>query len=154
LNARPPSGCATRSRRRWAGWTERPRRLRTLRASRTRGGASVLALPVWRGWRRDGTMAVKRLAMTLTTGALLSLAACDQISASFDKSFNEAWPKSFKDGCMKTASQHVGAPAADQYCSCLVGELSPLPVKEKMSLKADSPTMTAAVNKCMPQAPT
>lgn len=100
-------------------------------------------------------MVSRHMTMALAMGALLSLAACDQMQEGFDKSFNESWPKSVKEGCVKTATEHAGAVAAEQYCSCLVTELSPLTVKEKMDLKADSPAMTAAVNKCQPaQSPT
>lgn len=81
---------------------------------------------------------------------LLALAACG--SPQFDEGFNQAFEKSTKESCVKSA-QKAGAPAerVEPYCSCFVGQLSGLSVQDKMKLNPNSPQITAAANTCLAQ---
>jgi hypothetical protein len=92
------------------------------------------------------------LARVAVAGALFgAVAACGPMTEGFDKGFNESWAKSTKEGCLKTASQSAGAALAEQYCSCMVTELSSLSTKEKMEMQPTSPAVTTALNKCSAQ---
>ena len=53
---------------------------------------------------------------------------------------------------MTSAQSHgAQADAAERYCSCVVGKLSPLSVEDKMALKSHQDTLVAASNACKAQ---
>jgi hypothetical protein len=86
--------------------------------------------------------------------AVASLAGCGQIggnsaNSTFSQSFNASFEKSTHDSCV-TSATGGGAPAstAETYCSCIVTQLEPLTVQQKLALNASSPEVAQAAATC------
>jgi len=70
--------------------------------------------------------------------------------SSYDAGFNAVWPKATHDACVKTATGHGGTAAViEQYCTCVVSTLMPLPVAKKKELTAQSPLLLVATDACI-----
>jgi hypothetical protein len=93
-----------------------------------------------------------KLALAMAV-ASLGLSGCDQFQKGFDKGFNEKWEAKTHDDCLQGAMKAgAQAPLAEAYCSCVVKQLDPLPVSQKMSLKLDDPAVKQAETTCAAQA--
>ena len=72
--------------------------------------------------------------------------------ASFDKSFNQAFAKSTHDSCVSGSTTHGATPdQAERYCTCVVGQLAPLSVREKQQLSPASGKFTQIRDLCRAQ---
>ena len=72
-----------------------------------------------------------------------------QMSAGFDKGFNDSFAKGALDSCVKSATASgAAASLAESYCGCFVDQLKPLSVQEKMNLKPDSEAVKKAAATC------
>ena len=64
-------------------------------------------------------------------------------------SFNAAFDKATHDSCVTAAqTRGVTADRAEQYCSCVVAQLQPLSVEDKIALKTNSTPIMAASAVC------
>ena len=104
---------------------------------------------VLRRFERDADFKSNTVLRLALAAALASgLAGCD----AYNKSFNASFDKSVHDSCVKSAVQNSAAPdAAERYCSCMVGQLKDLSVKEKQSLSPASDKVQAAAAHCKAQ---
>jgi hypothetical protein len=77
---------------------------------------------------------------------------CDQFKKGFDQGFNQSFGKKAHDSCVTSSTSH-GAPAAvaEQYCTCVVGQLAPLSTQQKMGLNPSSPELKRAQETCTAQ---
>lgn len=81
----------------------------------------------------------------------LALAGCDQFQASFDKSFNASFDKRIHNDCVTSAvGRGAAADVVERYCSCVVGQLDKLSVREKMNLRQTPDKLRAAAEACTP----
>jgi hypothetical protein len=69
--------------------------------------------------------------------------------ASQRATFNASFDKSTHDSCLSSAQSHgAAADAAERYCSCVVTQLRPLSVEDKIALAHRQETIQAAAKVC------
>jgi len=75
--------------------------------------------------------------------------SADSFQGAFDKSFNSEFDKSAHDSCISSATAHGASPGrAERYCTCMVGQLDNLTVRQKMELRPSSPEVSQAFSAC------
>jgi hypothetical protein len=90
-------------------------------------------------------------AVVVAMGAALALAACGMPAdnSPAGQKFNEQFAKSTHDSCVPSAQQHgATADQAEKYCTCVVAQLAPLSIQEKMSLPLNQDKMKTAAAAC------
>ena len=66
--------------------------------------------------------------------------------------FNASFAKSTHDACVPSAQQHgASADQAEKYCTCVVAQLAPLSIADKMALPTHQDKMQAAAAACTAQ---
>ncbi|HEY2707724.1 MAG TPA: hypothetical protein VGI95_06695 [Caulobacteraceae bacterium] len=98
---------------------------------------------------------VNRLAgSAVGIGAALALGACGMPSdnSAAGQQFNTQFAKSTHDSCVPSATTHGATPEqAEKYCTCVVAQLAPLPIAEKMQLATNQTKLQAAATACNAQ---
>ncbi|HEY2707723.1 MAG TPA: hypothetical protein VGI95_06690 [Caulobacteraceae bacterium] len=69
-----------------------------------------------------------------------------------DAALNATFAKSTHDSCVPSATAHGVTPEqAEKYCTCVVAQLAPLPLAEKMQLATNQTKLQAAAATCNAQ---